>query len=72
MYAFRGFSNIVLQGYSVGIDDAVFLNVFGGGADCYVPDLLGGGSLNLTCVLAGIIIAAIYAYIKTAPKVISG
>jgi putative multiple sugar transport system permease protein len=61
MYAFRGFSNIVLQGYSVGIDDAVFLNVFGGGADCYVPDLLGGGSLNLTCVLAGIIIAAIYA-----------
>ncbi|MBQ4241885.1 MAG: sugar ABC transporter permease [Lachnospiraceae bacterium] len=61
MYAFRGLANVVLQGYSVGIDDTVFLNVFGGGADCYVPDILGGGTMNLTCVLAGVVIAVIYA-----------
>ena len=61
MYAFRGLANVVLQGYSVGIDDTVFLNVFGGGADCYVPDLLGGSGMNLTCIVAGVVIAVIYA-----------
>ncbi len=60
MYAFRGLSNVVLQGYVVGIDNTAFLNVFGGGADCYVPDIFGGGALNLTCVLAGVIIEVIY------------
>ena len=62
MYAFRGLANVVLNGYSVGIDSEIFLKVFGGGAECYVPDLLGGGSLNITCILAGIIIVAIYAF----------
>ncbi len=61
MYAFRGLANVVLQGYSVGIDDTVFLNVFGGGADCYVPDFLGGSGMNLTCIVAGVVIAVIYA-----------
>ena len=61
MYAFRGLSNVVLEGYAVGIDNTTFLNVFGGGADCYVPDLFGGGALNITCVIAGIAIVAIYA-----------
>ncbi len=60
MYAFRGLSNVVLQGYTVGISNTTFLNVFGGGADCFVPDFLGGGSLNMTCFAAGILIAAIY------------
>ena len=33
MYAFRGLSNVLLQGYAVGIRNTTFLNVFGGGAD---------------------------------------
>ena len=62
MYTFRGLSNVVLQGYAVSISNQAFLNVFGGGADCYVPDFIGnGGTLNLTCMAAGIVIAAIYA-----------
>ncbi len=61
MYAFRGLSNVVLQGLTVGINNTTFLNVFGGGADCYVPDFIGGGSLNMTCLAAGILIAVIYA-----------
>ncbi len=60
MYAFRGLSNVVLQGYTVAVSDTTFLNVFGGGADCYVPDFLGGGTINMTCLAAGILIAAIY------------
>ncbi|MBO4910847.1 MAG: sugar ABC transporter permease [Lachnospiraceae bacterium] len=63
MYAFRGLSNVVLNGYSVGIDDVTFLNVFGGGAECYVPDLLGGSSLNLTCFIAGIVLVVIYTFL---------
>ena len=60
MYAFRGLSNAVLQGYTIGIENKAFLNVFGGGADCYVPDFLHGSGLNLTCMLVGIIGIAIY------------
>lgn len=60
MYAFRGLSNVVLQGYAVSVSDTTFLNVFGGGADCYVPNLFGGETLNLTCLAAGILITAFY------------
>ena len=60
MYAFRGLSNVVLQGYSVGIDDTVFLNVFGGGAECYVPDLFGSSDYNVTCLITGLVIVLIY------------
>ncbi|MCR4654919.1 MAG: sugar ABC transporter permease [Lachnospiraceae bacterium] len=60
MYAFRGLSNVVLQGYAVGIRNEGFLKVFGGGADCYVPDFFGSGSVNVTCVLAGIILVVVY------------
>jgi len=60
MYAFRGLSNIVLQGYTIGIRNTTFLNVFGGGADCYIPDVFGGTSMNVTCMVVGVIIAVIY------------
>ena len=61
MYAFRGLSNVVLQGYSIGVDNATFLNVFGGGANCYIPGFLGkAGNMDLTCLIAGVIIAALF------------
>ena len=60
MYAFRGLSNVVLQGYTVGIRNVTFLNVFGGGADCYVPDFFHGANINLTCLITGILLCAIY------------
>lgn len=40
MLAFRGLSNVVMGGYQYTVDDHTFLNVFGGGADCYIPDFL--------------------------------
>lgn len=60
MYAFRGLTNVVLQGYAVGINNNGFLYLFGGGADCYIPDLFGNGTFNLTCFLAGIVLVVIY------------
>ena len=59
MYAFRGLSNVVLGGLSVGVNNEAFLAIFGGGANCYVPDFLGNGSLNLTCIIAGLIVAVL-------------
>ncbi len=53
MYAFRGLSNVVLQGLTVSIKNETFIRLFGGGADCYVPDLFGGEGFNMTCMLAG-------------------
>ncbi|MCR5771754.1 MAG: sugar ABC transporter permease [Butyrivibrio sp.] len=66
MYAFRGLVNVVMKGLAVGINDEVFLKVFGGGADCYIPDklktILGMESieLNITCLVIGAIVALIY------------
>ena len=64
MYAFRGLSNVVLQGYSIGVDNTTFLNVFGGGADCYIPDFLGGAGINMTCMVVGVVIAALFAALQ--------
>ncbi len=60
MYAFRGLSNVILDGHVVAISNTTFLNVFGGGADCYIPDFFGGGGFNVTCMLAGVIGVAIF------------
>ena len=61
MYAFRGLSNVVMGGYAVSITNTAFLNVFGGGADCYIPDFLGNGEgLNVTCMVVGIGAAIIF------------
>lgn len=60
MYAFRGLSNVVLQGYTVSVENQTFLNVFGGGATCYIPDFLGGETMNMTCLAAGVVIAVVY------------
>ncbi len=61
MYSFRGLSNVVLNGKVVAISSQAYLNVFGGGADCYIPDFFGGEGLNITCLLAGVIAVAIFA-----------
>ncbi|MCR5108611.1 MAG: sugar ABC transporter permease [Lachnospiraceae bacterium] len=61
MYAFRGLSNVVLGGQAINLSKMEgFLNTFGGGADCYVPDIFGGSSINVTCMLAGIVGVVIY------------
>ncbi len=59
MYAFRGLSNVILGGYSVGVSNETYLKIFGGGADCYIPDFLKGSGLNMTCLVVGIAAAVI-------------
>ena len=40
MYAFRGFSNVVLNGYRVDISNETFLMLFGNGKTSYIPDVI--------------------------------
>jgi putative multiple sugar transport system permease protein len=69
MYAFRGFSNVVLGGYQVSVTNETFLNLFGGGAKCYVPDFIRQamgttGKPNLTCLAIGIVAVLIFIGLK--------
>jgi len=61
MLVFRGLSNVVLQGKTLAVKNEVFVQLFGGGANCYVPDFLGGEGINVLTLVVGII--AIVAYI---------
>ena len=40
MYAFRGFSNVVLNGYRVDITNETFLQLFGNGKSSFIPDVI--------------------------------
>ena len=61
---FRGLSNVVLGGKTLPIKNVTYVRLFGGGADCYVPDFLGNGEgLNVVCMAAGIIGCVVFVLI---------
>ena len=64
MLVFRGLSNVVLDGLTVSLSSEGFVKVFGGGANCYIPDYIGGSGFNVTCMVAGVIACAIYVIIE--------
>lgn len=64
MLVFRGLSNVVLNGMTISIKNELFVKLFGGGADCYIPDLFGMEGFNLTCMLAGVIAVTIFVVIQ--------
>ena len=62
MLIFRGLSNVVLQGKTLSVTNAKFVQIFGGGANCYVPDFFGGANINLFCLVVGILACALYLF----------
>jgi putative multiple sugar transport system permease protein len=64
MFIFRGLSNVVLQGMTVSLTNNTFIKTFGGGANCYIPDFLGGEGFNITAMVAGILTCVIFLAIK--------
>ena len=64
MMIFRGLSNVVLQGKTMSVTNAKFVQIFGGGADCYVPDFFGGGEgMNILAIVVGALACAIYLFV---------
>ena len=58
---FRGLSNVVLGGKTLPIKSEKFAILFGGGANCYVPDFLGGGEgMNRVALALGIVACVVY------------
>ena len=65
MLIFRGLSNVVLDGMTVSLNTEGtlgFVKAFGGGANCYIPDFIGGSgsSINVTCIVATAIAIVIF------------
>ena len=57
---FRGLSNVVLGGKTCTVNNEQFLKIFGGGAECYIPDLFGGESINYLCVAVGVLACVLF------------
>ena len=64
MLVFRGLSNVVLDGMTVSVTNEKFVQIFGGGANCYVPDFIGGANsdINILCLVVGVIAVAVYLF----------
>ena len=65
MLAFRGLSNVVLDGLTVSIaEQEDFVYIFGGGANCYIPDIFDVEGINLTCLIVAVIMAVVFAVVQ--------
>lgn len=77
MLIFRGLSNVVLNGMTVSLTNETFVKIFGGGANCYIPDfiriMIGAAPaadaapallLNYTCIAVGVLACIIYVFIQ--------
>ncbi|MBP5224935.1 MAG: sugar ABC transporter permease [Lachnospiraceae bacterium] len=60
MLIFRGLSNVVLQGKTMAVTNEAFVRIFGGGANCYVPDIFHGESINILCIVVGALACLAY------------
>lgn len=56
MLAFRGLSNVVLDGMTLAPMPDDFLALFNN----YIPDFFGGEGFNITCFLVGVIVCVVY------------
>lgn len=64
MLIFRGLSNVVLNGKTVSLKSKEYIKIFGGGANCYIPDIFHGKSFNITCFLVGVLACLIFIFIQ--------
>mgnify|MGYP004518292709 FL=1 len=60
MLIFRGLSNVVLKGKTLAVKDPAFIRLFGGGANCYVPDIFHGETINILCLVVAAIAAIVF------------
>ena len=49
---------------TVSVEDETFVRIFGGGANCYLPDFLGGGSINVLTIVVGVVVCAMFVFMQ--------
>ncbi|MCQ2532446.1 MAG: sugar ABC transporter permease [Saccharofermentans sp.] len=70
MLAFRGLSNVILNGTSISVtNETTFMKLFGGGAECYIPDVFGIQGFNLTCFLIGVVITIVFIILSVKSRI---
>ena len=69
MLAFRGLSNVVLGGKTVTVKNELFVKIFGGGANCYVPDIFHGENINILCVVVGVLAALVFVAVTFSSRI---
>ena len=69
MLAFRGLSNVVLGGKTVSVKNEMFVKIFGGGANCYVPDIFHGENINILCVVVGVLATVIFLFLTFSSRI---
>ena len=69
MLIFRGLSNVVLNGLTVSLTNDTFIKLFGGGANCYIPDVFGGVNFNITCMIVGIVACIIFLFVQASGRI---
>ena len=70
MMVFRGLSNVILKGQTIAIANEGFLKTFGGGANCYIPDIFGGEDINILCIVVGLVCAMVYVGLTVRTRVV--
>ena len=65
MLIWRGLSNVILQGLTLAPLPDSYLALFNN----YVPDFLGGTTINYTCILVGIIVCIVYILLQLRGRV---
>lgn len=70
MLAFRGLSNVILNATSISLaEEKGFMKAFGGGSDCYIPDVFHIEGFNLTCFLIGVVATVIYVALQIKKRI---
>lgn len=57
---FRGLSNVILKGLTCTVSNDKFMSIFGGGANCYIPDFTKIKGFNVLCLVVGVVVCAVY------------
>ena len=71
MLVFRGLSNVVLNGQTLSINKCEeFVRLFGGGANCYVPDIFHGENYNILALVVGVIAIVLYVVLTLRSRLI--
>ena len=70
MLIFRGLSNVILDGKTLSVTNQAFVRIFGGGAECYLPDVQVGSGFYLFAIIIGALATLVYVTLNIRNRVV--